>query len=245
MNAEEAHTVYGWEDVTASNGLLMRDSMDLDFLKWTGHAGFILEAEGKTIYIDPFRLKRVEKKADILLITHPHFDHLSADDIAKVATKDTQVLVPSDSTSKIGHGKVTGVAPNGKYNVLGIEVSTVPAYNIVAERLDKHPKANGWVGYIVSANGAKVYHAGDTDFIPEMKPLDVDLALLPIGGTYTMNLDEAIAAANSMRSAKRFSPIHYKNLLGAEGSKRAEDEFSKRVKNSVILGEVHEPSFSF
>ncbi len=219
--------------------------MDLGFIKWLGHAGFVVEAKGKTIYIDQFRVKNASRKADILLITHPHFDHLSNADIAEVATEGTDVLVPADSTEKIEYGKATSVVPNKQYNIRGIKISTVPAYNIDARRLKNHPKANGWVGYVVDIGGVKVYHAGDTDFIPEMRALAVDLALLPMGGTYTMDLKEAVAAANSMHSTKSFAPMHYKNLLGAEGSVRAEEEFRKEVRNSTILQEIQEPSFSF
>ncbi|MEM3791674.1 MAG: MBL fold metallo-hydrolase, partial [Candidatus Micrarchaeaceae archaeon] len=97
---------------------------------------------------------------------------------------------------------------------------------------------------IVEANGKKIYHAGDTDFIEEMKDIDADLALLPIGGTYTMDVEEAISAANAI-NASFFAPMHYKALLGKENSAKAEKEFKERVENSFVMNEEWEPFFSF
>ncbi len=217
--------------------------MAFEFLKWLGHASFLLEVKKKNVYIDPFRLTTVKEKADTILITHPHFDHCSSEDIEKIATEKTEIFVPKDSVGKIKVGKVTGVEPGSSYSSNGIRFSTMPAYNTSKERLSYHPKASDWVGYIVEAEKS-VFHAGDTDFIEEMREVKADLALLPMGGTYTMSLDEAIEAAASI-DAKNVAPMHYKALLGKEGSANAEKEFSARVKNSIIFNEAQKPYYSF
>jgi len=213
-------------------------------MKWTGHAGFLLTLNGKNVYIDPFNLGNTRDHADAILITHPHFDHLNPADIKLVADSSTRVFVPKDSVAKIPVGDVVGVEPNRHYSYNGIEFDTVPAYNVVENRIHHHPRENGWVGYVLNVNGTKVYHAGDTDFIKEMERIVTGLALLPIGGTYVMDVDEAISASKSIR-AEKIAPMHYKALLGKEGSKEAEKKFLKEVKNGIILGEVGEPRYSF
>lgn len=217
--------------------------MDLGFLRWTGHAGFIIEGKAGRVYIDPFNLGS-PKRADAILITHPHFDHFSSEDIDAIATDSTEVFVPRDSVGKVMKGKATAVEPFNKYEAAGIRFKTIPAYNTVSERLMNHPKKKGWVGYVIEAEGLRIYHAGDTDFIPEMRDLDVDLALIPMGGTYCMDLTEAIEAAKAIH-AKIVAPMHYKALLGREGSREAEERFRKEVKNSTILKEEGSPRFSF
>jgi L-ascorbate metabolism protein UlaG (beta-lactamase superfamily) len=218
--------------------------MDLSFLKWNGHASFLLTLNGKNVYIDPFNLGAASAHADIILITHPHFDHLSEKDIARIADRKTGVFVPKDSIGKVPVGDVVGVEPNRHYSFNGIEFDTVPAYNKVENRIHYHPKENGWVGYILDVNGIKVYHAGDTDFINEMKKIVTGLAMLPMGGTYVMGVDEVIEAAHSIK-AEKVAPIHYKALLGKAGSKEAEQKFLANVKNGIILKEEGEPKYSF
>ncbi len=214
--------------------------MNLDFLKWIGHASFLIRAGKRTIYIDPYRLSEVNEHADLILITHPHFDHLSIDDIGKIAGPETEIFVTKDSVSKIQKGRVVGVEPNMDYSSMDVRFRTVPAYNVVRERLDKHPKRNGWVGYILEANGMSIYHAGDTDLIKEMEGLEVDLALIPMSGTYTMDPDEAIEAASRMR-AKAVAPMHYKAVLGLKEAEVAEQKFRREVKNAIILKEAQRP----
>jgi len=218
--------------------------MNFGFVKWIDHAGFEIEAKGMHIFIDPFRVRHPESlgKADIIFITHSHFDHLSEKDISALSGSNTQIVAPSEAVTKL-HGKVLAVKPNKHYSINGIEFDTVPAYNVVAERLNYHPKKNGWVGYVINVGNAKIYHAGDTDFIEEMKKVSADLALLPIGGTYTMTVDEAVTAANSIK-AKYFAPMHYKSLLG-KAYAQAEEKFKAGVKNSIIFEQIQEPYFSF
>ena len=212
-------------------------------LNWIDHAGFVVKTKGKTIYIDPFRLQKFEH-ADIILITHPHSDHLSMADISRIADGSTDIFVPKDSVEKLTVGRVTGVEPNKSYNISEIKFSTIPAYNLVKERLHFHPKENKWVGYILNVAAELLYHAGDTDFIDEMKKVDVNLALLPMGGTYVMDTKEMIEASKNIK-AKNVAPMHYRALLGKEGSKKAEELFKKEVKNGIILEQIQEPRYSF
>jgi L-ascorbate metabolism protein UlaG (beta-lactamase superfamily) len=135
-------------------------------------------------------------------------------------------------------------APGFSTRINDVGIEAIPAYNIKSERLQFHPKANGWVGYIVEAQGKRIYHAGDTDFIPGMKSLgSIYAAMLPVGGKYTMDVDEAMEAAKAIKP-EFFVPMHYKNLLGIEGSQKVEEELRK-IGNCRIMREVQEPTYSF
>lgn len=174
-------------------------------ITWLGHASVMIGNGSSTVYIDPWKLKAGLPKADLILVTHEHFDHYSQDDIKILSGADTKVLAPERMPL------VTDVIPAGQsFSTKGITVKAVPAYNI-----DKqfHPKAKGWVGYIVTIEGRKIYHTGDSDNIPEMKDLDVDAALIPVGGTYTMDEEEAAEAARAMR-ARAVIPIHFGDIVG-------------------------------
>lgn len=220
----------------------------MDFIKWFGHASFCFvdkTSGNRVYYVDPFDLGEKEiEPADLVFITHAHHDHFSPDDLEMITHDETTVVAPPELLLQIDRSDSLkqGVMPNNSYDVKGFKFSTIPAYNIRPERLSFHPKENNWVGYIFEINSQKVYHAGDTDFIPEMKDLknqDLDIVLLPIGGTYTMDVAEAIEAANAI-SAKTTIPMHYRSLL-KERFKEAEEKFKSGVTNSkvVILEEVN------
>lgn len=183
-------------------------------IKWFGHASFKITGE-KVIYIDPFQLsgKEVAKDADIILVTHTHHDHLSPDDIAKIQKVGTVIVVPRDGESQVT-GTVKTVKPDTVLTVDGIKIETVPAYNVSKQF---HPRSNGWVGYIVTVNNQRIYHAGDTDFIPEMKNIKTDIALVPIGGKYTMDAVEAAQAVNTFKP-KLAIPMHWGSIIGDKGS---------------------------
>lgn len=177
-------------------------------VEWLGHACFKIKGS-KVIYFDPYDIQKNEK-ADIILVTHGHYDHFSPDDIRKILKNDTVVVAPKDCAGKISVDMRTSEI--GKtINIGNISVTGVPAYNI-----DKkfHPKGSV-VGIIAKLDGVKIYHAGDTDFIPEMKDLKVDIALLPVGGTYTMNAEEAAKAANTIKP-KLAIPMHYGKIVGSK-----------------------------
>lgn len=213
----------------------------MENIKWFGHASFsFVDENGNTIYyVDPFDLRVKElEKADLIFITHAHPDHFSQTDINKIIKDGTLIIAPPDILEKIdiGADKKIEVKPNGKYEIKGFKFETVPAYNNHPDKLQFHPKANNWVGYIFYINGMKIYHAGDTDFIEEMKALkelNLDIAMLPIGGTYTMHEEEAAEAANAI-AAKITVPMHYRSLLGGK-HQVVEENFKKLVKNSRVV----------
>lgn len=215
--------------------------MDIEkTITWLGHASFFFnDTNGKTIYyIDPFDLhSRNLNKADLVFITHAHPDHCSFEDLKKILKEDTVVIAPPDCLSLIDiENEKFPVSPSQQYTVRNFDFLTLPAYNAKPERLQAHPKTNNWVGYVFTINGRKFYHAGDTDYIPEMETLraiHIDVAMLPIGGTYTMDATEAAKAANSI-NAKVTIPMHYKRLLGDKAS-IAEETFKKLVTNSSVM----------
>jgi L-ascorbate metabolism protein UlaG (beta-lactamase superfamily) len=180
-----------------------------------GHASVRLKNR-KVFYIDPFQLTddAAKAKADVILITHSHYDHCSPKDIAKVSTPNTVIITVADCQSKLSgiSAKQVVLVEPGKSVSLGHErVLAVPAYNINKQF---HPKLNDWVGFIVEMDGVKVYHAGDTDLIPEMNTIEADIALLPVGGTYTMNAREAALATKTFKKCRMAIPIHYGSIVG-------------------------------
>ncbi|MGA3287241.1 MAG: MBL fold metallo-hydrolase [Bacteroidota bacterium] len=202
--------------------------METKHIHWLGHSAFRIEDGSTQIYIDPFKLPANLPKADIIFITHAHYDHFSVEDIARIKKDGTIIVATKDVTSKIGKGTVT-VVPGQNYTVGSLKVMTVPAYN-----LDKkfHPKGNNWVGYIITLlNGQKIYHAGDTDFIPEMWKVITDIALLPCGGTYTMTAQQAAEAANIFKP-KILIPMHWGDIVG---SKADAEEVKKLYKGETVI----------
>lgn len=181
----------------------------MENIHWLGHSSFKIIGE-KIVYIDPYQIHDTEK-ADIILITHTHYDHLSPEDINKIRAEKTIILAPEDARDKLTNFKP--VKPNQFFTIEGIKVETVPAYNT-----DKpfHPQEKNWVGYIIQINGKRIYHAGDTDLIPEMEELkNIDIAILPIGGTYTMDVTEAVQAVNIIEP-KIAIPMHYGKIVGTK-----------------------------
>jgi len=176
---------------------------------WLGHASFRISGS-KTAFIDPWKLPSNPGSADVVIVSHSHYDHCSPDDVAAIRGKATTVLAPPDCAAKLG-GAVTTVAPGQTHDLNGVTVEAVPAYNIGK---DFHPKANHWIGAVVQLDGVRVYYAGDTDEIPEMAQLrDIDVALLPVGGTYTMDAAQAANAANAIKPAAAI-PYHWGDIVG-------------------------------
>ncbi|MEK6982593.1 MAG: MBL fold metallo-hydrolase [Candidatus Micrarchaeota archaeon] len=191
------------------------------------------------IYIDPFKIDKPQEdeKTEIILITHSHFDHFHLESIAKLYKKGCTVIVTrgcEEITNIVAKEDIKIVNPDEDFIVKGIRVSTIASYNNKPESLKFHPKQNEFVGYILTANNKMIYHAGDTDNIPEMKTLanKIDFAFLPIGGTYTMDVNEA-AKATQIIMPKIVVPMHCIPLGSIENQKKAQSEFKKLVENQT------------
>ncbi len=211
--------------------------MEIPGVVWFGHSSFLLkDVAGKALFLDPYDLKKVPRiKADLVFITHLHSDHWSIEDLKKVITLKSTLITPHGGADKSGLSNPFVLVKPGETHAFGdLTVKTISAYNSKPDRLNYHLKSNGWVGYIFEFNGKRIYHAGDTDFVPEMNKLgELDLAFLPMGGTFTMDVLEAIAAANTIH-AKVTVPIHYKALL-KDKAKLAETQFRDGVKGEVAI----------
>lgn len=195
------------------------------------HSSIKIETQGKIIYSDPFRIKEAKNDADIIVITHSHYDHFSEEDILKVKNEKTKILVTSDlldRTLELGFKEenITMVMPNNSYKILDIEINTIPAYNTNKKF---HPKENKWVGYILVIENKRVYIAGDTDATEENKNVKCDIALVPVGGTYTMTYEEAAELVNIIKPGETI-PMHYAEIVGdiQDGIK-----FSKLVSDEI------------
>ncbi len=197
-------------------------------ITWLGHSSFRI-SNGKTIYIDPWRLKKSEPKADIILITHDHFDHLSVPDIDKIKKKDS-ILVAKPSIKPQLSGDVRTVKPGDKLQLGNITIQAVYAYN---PSKPFHPKDSGNVGYIITMNGESIYHTGDTEFIEEMKSLKADILLVPVGGKYTADAGNAVKIVQAV-NPKIAIPMHW-GTLDDVGGKEAAEEFKKLSTSPVEI----------
>lgn len=216
----------------------MPSSDILHSIKWFGHASFMFTDGGSRIYyVDPHEFNKSPsyEKADIILITHAHFDHCDPEAVKRILKPTTVIAVPAGCREKLNvTADFVDVVPGNSYDIKGFKFRTVPAYNTNPAKLQFHPRENNWVGYILNIGNQTVYHAGDTDFIGEMKNLGkINVAMLPIGGTYTMDVDEAIAAANAIK-ADITVPMHYRRLL-KEKYPEAEEKFKAGVKGTVVI----------
>lgn len=189
-------------------------------LKWTGHAGFQITDGDKILYIDPYKLDKHYNdlnNADLVLISHNHFDHLSIDDLHKVINENTVMVVANECLAQLKDlnvKEVNGVGPDERITFQNILVKTIPAYNTNKEF---HPKNDGKVGFMITINNIRIYHTGDTDVIPEMKMINPDIALTPVSGTYVMTAEEAAVAVNDLiRPTKMAIPMHYDSIVGTK-----------------------------
>ena len=186
---------------------------------------------GMIIYIDPFKINQDFNDADLIFITHSHFDHYSEEDILKVKKQNTKIILTNDivdNAMNLGFDKddILVVEPNKEYEIDNIKFSTIPAYNINKQF---HPRANNWVGYIIDLDKTKYYIAGDTDITEENKKVKCDVAFIPIGGTYTVTYTEAAELINIIRP-KIVVPIHYGDIVG---NKQDAIEFEKLLDKNI------------
>jgi L-ascorbate metabolism protein UlaG (beta-lactamase superfamily) len=195
-------------------------------IKWLGHASFRIDGSKAVVYVDPWKLKSAVP-ADVVCITHSHFDHLSEEDVAKISKPTTVIIGPPDCKAGFG-AAFKAIAPGGSHTVGDVTVEAVPAYNTDKEF---HPKQNNWVGYIITIDGIRVYHSGDTDMIPEMGELHVDVALVPVGGTYTMTVEQAANAITKIKPQVAV-PMHCGDIVG---SLKDRETFQKHSAAPVVI----------
>ena len=188
-------------------------------------------SKNKVIYIDPFKIDKNYNDADIVFITHDHFDHYSEEDIDKVINENTTIIIPEELLTKllrkgINKNAIITVEPNKNYMVQGIKFETISAYNT---NKTFHPKENGWVGYIITLDDIRYYIAGDTDITEENRKVKCDVAFVPVGGTYTMDFKEAASLINEIKP-KIAIPIHYGSVVG---TKQDATDFIKLLHPSI------------
>jgi len=193
--------------------IVMGENSMIKNIHWLGHDTFKITGD-KVIYTDPFKIKAGDK-ADIILITHEHYDHCSPEDVKKLQGPDTVIVTVADCAKKLS-GKIMTVKPGDNIEVAGISKKF-------------HPKENSWVGYIFTVNGQRIYLAGDTDHIPEMKNFKADIALLPVSGTYVMTAEEAIKAALDIKP-KIAIPMHYASIVGTNDDAK---KFAEGLKGKI------------
>ena len=191
----------------------------------------IESTEGTVIYLDPLGIEGNPQDADLILVTHAHYDHFSPADIAKIRKDSTKVVVPSSMKGDMEKNgfdlqSYLSMEAGDMISAAGIYIKAVPAYNKLKPF---HPRRNGWIGYVLTVDGAKIYVAGDTDALKENTSIDCDIAMVPIGGTYTMNPKEAASFINSLKPAIVI-PTHYGSIVGKPADA---DEFARCVDQSI------------
>lgn len=196
-------------------------------IQWLGHASFRITGDGAVIYIDPWKLGKADRDATVVLVSHGHYDHYSSGDIAKLAGADTKIIGPSDVIGEQGSGQV--LEPGQSVEVGPVKVTGVASYNPAKQF---HPKANKWLGFVVELAGKRIYYAGDADLIDDMNGLqEIDAALLPVGGTYTMNAAEAAAAVATIQPTKAI-PYHWGDIVGQQSDA---ERFAGDAKCEVVV----------
>lgn len=208
--------------------------LDFDGIKfhWLGHDGYkVIAGDKAVIYIDPYQLSkqhRDKNDADLILISHNHFDHLSVADLNNVVGKKTTIVAAKECVDQLKNLEVLevrGVAPGDRLAVRNVPIEVVAAYNTNKQF---HPKEDGKVGFVFTLDNMRIYHSGDTDNIAEMSRIEPDIALIPVSGTYVMTAEEAASAVNEKIKPKRLAiPMHYGSIVGSENDAV---KFKKLVK---------------
>ncbi|MCH3986458.1 MAG: MBL fold metallo-hydrolase [Lachnospiraceae bacterium] len=192
-----------------------------------------IEADGKVLYSDPFKIPKAVNDADVIFLTHDHYDHFSPEDIRKVMKAESVFVAPEKMAGQVSKfvssdDRMIRVLPGMKTDVAGIPVETVPAFNLAKPF---HPKKNGWTGYVVTVDGVRIYLAGDTDATKEAAAVRCDIAMVPIGGTFTMDARQAAKLVNEIRPWVAI-PIHYGSIVGR---REDADVFRKYVEPEIKI----------
>jgi L-ascorbate metabolism protein UlaG (beta-lactamase superfamily) len=209
-------------------------------LTWYKQSAYKWKGEGITVYIDPWGLRKgQEDPADVIFITHAHSDHFEPEDIGKIRKSSTQFVAPRDVAEKL-EGNVKAIGPGDSFEVAGIKVEAVRAYNTAPQRLQAHPKSNNWVGYILSLDGHRYWFSGDTDPNPDIEQIKTDVALVCIGGDpYVMNASEAAGLVKKIQPQVAI-PNHYGYVVGVPSDA---DKFAKEA--APIKVEILKPVNAF
>ena len=210
-------------------------------IRWLGHDTFTLE-KGITICIDPYKLSKTIR-ADLVLISHNHFDHLSLEDLKKISSNNTTIVAANECVSQISNislKEMIGIAPGDEYTIIGVKIKAVPAYNINKINPDTkkpfHPKEDKKIGFIITMEGTTIYHTGDSDLIPEMADLKPDILLVPVSGTYVMTAKEAANAVDKIKP-KIAIPMHYGTIVGSENDAKEFKDMVKLCKVQILTKE--------
>lgn len=205
----------------------------LEPITWIKQSTYRWVGDGLNVYIDSWGAGQDAQPADVVFITHAHHDHFDQDDIARIAKDDTVFVAPKDVAQELS-GDVTAIAPGDTIDVSGIKGQAVPAYNIVEHRQDKHPKANGWVGYVLELGGTTFYFSGDTDHLPELEEVRTDVAFVCVGGDpYVMGPTEAAALVRAMEPQLAV-PNHYGYAVGTPASAETFRQEAESVKVEIL-----------
>jgi L-ascorbate metabolism protein UlaG (beta-lactamase superfamily) len=204
----------------------------LEGVTWFRQSAIRFTDGDRRVYIDPWGTDDDAPPADLILITHAHADHLQPQEIARLSGGGAKIVAPHDVAAELS-GDVVPVAPGESHEIAGVRFTTVPAYNTAEERLEMHPKANRWVGYVFELPGGTYYHAGDTDHVSELDAVKTDVAFLPIGGTYTMDAAEAAGLARSI-GPKVAVPMHFGFVVGSPSDSERFRELASPVPVRIL-----------
>ena len=207
----------------------------LDRFRWFKQSAYVWRGDNKTVYIDPWGLQGELPEADVVFLTHAHFDHFQPDEIERVRRAETVIVAPRDIAQDLS-GEIQAVAPGDSGEVAGVRYQAVPAYNIVEGREENHPKENNWVGYILTLGDSTYYHAGDTDHLQELDAVHADVAFVPIGGTYTMDVPEAAGLVKTIQPQLAV-PMHYGFVVGSPKDAETFQREADPVKVEILTPE--------